>query len=70
MFAAHLGFCPDCLGTLERTDESGAWYDCAPRKRNPYADLAIDFGLSSLESVQRICEKAIKELRVSYNNNI
>ena len=63
MLAAHLGFCPECFGTLERTGESSAWYDCIPRKRTPFADLAIDFGLSSPESAQRICEQAITKLR-------
>ena len=68
MLAAHLGFCRDCFGTLERTSESNAWYDCSPRKRIPYADLAIDFGLSSPESAQRICEKALNKLRrITYN---
>ena len=69
MLAAHLGFCPDCFSTLERTGESSAWYDCAPRKRNPYADLAIDFGLSSPESAQRICEKALLKLRFYYDKH-
>lgn len=66
MLAAHLGFCPDCFGTLERTGESSAWYDCASRKRTPYADLAVDFGLSSPESAQRICEKAYKKMRIVF----
>jgi len=66
MLAAHLGFCPDCFSTLERTGDSSAWYDCAPRKRTPYADIAVDFGLSSPESAQRICEKAFKKMRVAY----
>lgn len=65
MLAAHLGFCPDCFSVLERTGSSDKWYDCALRKRTPYADLAIDFGLSSPESVQRICEHAIKKLQIS-----
>ena len=65
MLAAHLGFCPECFGTLERTGDSNAWYDCHSRKRIPYAELAIDFGLSSPESTQRICEHAIKKLQIS-----
>ena len=66
MLAAHLGFCPDCFGTLECTGDSSAWYDCAPRKRTPYADIAVDFGLSSPESAQRICEKAFKKMRIVF----
>ena len=66
MLAAHLGFCPDCFSTLKCTGDSSAWYDCAPRKRTPYADIAVDFGLSSPESAQRICEKAYKKMRVAY----
>lgn len=68
ILAAHLGFCPECFNTLARIGESGAWYDCAPRKRTPYADLAIDFGLSSAESSQRICEQAITKLHSLYEN--
>ena len=68
IFAAHLGFCPECFNTLARIGESGAWYDCATRKRTPYADLAIDFGLSSAESSQRICEQAIIKLHSLYEN--
>ena len=66
MLAAHLGFCPECFSVLERTGSSEKWYDCAPRKRNPYADLAIDFGLSSPESVQRICDQAIRRMKAVY----
>lgn len=69
MLAAHLGFCPDCFSTLERTGESSAWHVCTPRKRIPYADLAIDFGLSSPESAQRICEKALLKLRFYYDKH-
>lgn len=69
MLAAHLGFCPECFSTLERTGDSNAWYDCHSRKRIPYADLAINFGLSSPESTQRICEHALKKLQISYENH-
>ena len=67
MLAAHLGFCPECFSVLKRTGSSVKWYDCVPRKRTPYADLAIDFGLSSPESAQRICEQAITKLRNNYD---
>ena len=66
MLAAHLGFCPECFGVLERTGPSEKWYDCRPRKATPYADLAADFGLSSPESVQRICERAVRKLRTAF----
>ena len=67
MLAAHLGFCPDCFSVLERTGSSEKWYDCVPRKRTPYADLAIDFGLSSQESAQRICDQAVIKLQNNYD---
>ena len=66
MLAAHLGFCPECFSVLERTGSSEKWYDCTPRKRTPYADLAIDFGLSSPESAQRICEKAYQKMHSGF----
>ena len=67
MLAAHLGFCPECFSVLEKTDPSGNRYDCRPRKRIPYADLAAWYGLSSPESAQRICEKASIKLRTIYS---
>ena len=70
MLAAHLGFCPDCFSVMERTGSSEKWYDCVPRKRNPYADLAIDFGLSSPESAERICEKSVVKLRFYYDKRL
>ena len=67
MLAAHLGFCPVCFSVMKRIGSSEKWYDCVLRKRTPYADLAIDFGLSSPESAQRICELAITNLRKNYD---
>ena len=67
MLAAHLGFCPECFSVMKRIGSSEKWYDCVLRKRTPYADLAIDFGLSSPESAQRICELAITNLRKNYD---
>ena len=69
MLAAHLGFCPGCFSTLERSGDGNAWYDCPSRKRIPYADLAIDFGLSSPESTRRVWEHAIKKLQSSCGNH-
>lgn len=66
MLAAHLGFCPDCFGVLERTGHSEKWYDCVPRKKLPYKDIAISHGLSSPDSAQRICDHAIAKLRFIY----
>ena len=67
ILSAHLGFCPECFSVLEKTGPSGNWYDCRPRKRIPYADLAAEYGLSSPESAQRICEKASIKLRTIYS---
>ena len=66
MLSAHLGFCPECFSVLEKTGSSEKWYDCVPRKRIPYADLAIDYGLSSPESAQRICEKAYQKMHSAF----
>jgi RNA polymerase sigma factor (sigma-70 family) len=70
MLSSHLGFCPECFGLLEKTGSSEKWYDCIQRKRIPFADLAIDYGLSSPESAQRICEQALKKLQVAIWQNI
>lgn len=66
ILAAHLGFCPDCFGVLERTGHSEKWYDCVPRKKFPYEDIAISHSLSSPESARRICEKALEKMRNKY----
>ena len=67
MLAAHLGFCPECFSVLERTGPSEKWYDCVPRKKLPYEDIAVSHGLSSPESPQRICNQAIARLRFGYD---
>ena len=67
MLAAHLGFCPECFSVLERTGPREKWYDCVPRKKLPYEDIAVSHGLSSPESPQRICDQAIARLRFGYD---
>lgn len=69
MLAAHLGFCPECFSVLEKTGSSEKWHDCVLKKRTPYADLAINFSLSSQETAQRICEHAINKLRDTFSSN-
>ena len=66
MLAAHLGFCPECFGVLERTGPSKKWYDCVPRKKLPYEDIAISHSLSSSDSAQRICDQAIRKMKTVY----
>ena len=66
MLAAHLGFCPECFIVLERTGPSKKWYDCVPRKKLPYEDIAISHSLSSSDSAQRICDQAIRKMKTVY----
>ena len=68
MLAAHLGFCPECFSVLERTGSSEKWYDCVPRKKLASEDIALSPSLSRPESALRICEQAIKKLRINYDN--
>ena len=66
MLAAHLGFCPECFSVLERIGPSEKWYDCVPRKKLPYDDISVSHGLSSPDSAQRICEQALRKLRMIF----
>ena len=65
MLAAHLGFCPDCFGVLERTGHSEKWYDCVPRKKLPYEGIAISHSLSSPESAGEFATRPWKRCETS-----
>ena len=64
--AARLGFCPECFGVLECDIPGAKWYECRPRKRRPYADIALDYSLSDPGSVKRIYENAIIKMQLAY----
>ena len=60
MLSQHFAFCPECHGDYYlESDENGI---LRKKKRKPmmYTDIAADHGLSSANTVKRICEKALK----------
>ena len=66
--AARLGFCTECFGVLECDMPGAKWYECRPRKRRPYADIALDYSLSDPDSVKRIYENAVVKMQLAYED--
>lgn len=64
--ADRLGFCPKCFTTLRRVGSSGEWYNCIPRKRIPFEDIAVRHGLSSADTAANEYKDALKKLRKAY----
>ena len=62
----RLGFCLECYGVLEGDKPGEKWYDCRPRKRTPFEDLAVAYGLSNPESAERIFKRAVKKMRKEF----
>ena len=66
ILAEHLGFCPECFSVLEKTGASGKWYDCTPRKKVPFEDIAISHGFSSPDTAARQYKAALERFRTVY----
>jgi RNA polymerase sigma factor (sigma-70 family) len=64
--ADRQGFCLECYGVLKCEKPGDKWYDCRPRKRTPFEDLAIDYGLSSPESAERIYKRSVRKMQKEY----
>ena len=70
MLAAHLGFCSDCFGTLERTGDSSAWYDCAPRKRTPTPTLPSTSASPARNRHRESVKRHTRKCALSMNSNV
>ena len=66
VLAEHLGFCPECFSVLQRNGASGACYDCTPRKKVPFEDIAISHGFSSPDTAARQYKSAVERFRTVY----
>ncbi len=55
MLSKHLGFCPECFSTVDK--------DGKPLERWTYPDLMLQYGLSSPDTVEKTCKKALKKLQ-------
>ena len=68
MIADHLGFCPNCCGVFEMTEDKNGKPVKAFRKEKAYIDLAAEHTLSSPDTAYRIChggyDKMLIELAI------
>ena len=57
MLGRHYGFCPECFSVV---DKNGS-----PLSKETYEDIMLDFGLSSPDTVEKTCKKALGKMRSS-----
>ena len=55
MLGRHYGFCPECFSVVDK--------DNRPLSKETYEDIMLDFGLSSPDTVEKICRKALGKMR-------
>lgn len=57
MLSLHLGFCPECFATRDK--------DGKPLEKWTYADLMLRYGLSSPDTVELACKKALEKMKIA-----
>ena len=57
MLSRHLGFCPECFSTVDK--------DGKPLEKWTYTDLMLQYGLSSPDTVEKACKKALEKMRTN-----
>ena len=55
MLSRHLGFCPKCFATRDKNGK--------PLRKWTYTDLMLQYGLSSPDTVEKTCRKALEKMR-------
>jgi len=55
MLGRHYGFCPECFSVVDKAGR--------PLPRETYEDIMLDFGLSSPDTVEKTCKKALGKIR-------
>ncbi len=55
MLARHYGFCPECFSVKDK--------DGRPLPKETYEDIMLDFGLSSPDTVEKTCKRALEKIR-------
>ncbi len=55
MLGRHYGFCPECFSVVDK--------DGRPLPKETYEDIMLDFGLSSPDTVEKICKRALEKIR-------
>ena len=60
MLGRHYGFCPECFSVVDKAGR--------PLPKEAYEDIMLDFGLSSPDTVEKTCKKALGKMRSSLIN--
>ena len=55
MLGRHYGFCPECFSVVDKAGR--------PLPKETYEDIMLDFGLSSPDTVEKTCKKALGKIR-------
>ena len=55
MLSRHYGFCPECFSIKDK--------DGKPLPKEAYEDIMLDFGLSSPDTVEKVCKRALGKIR-------
>ena len=58
MLSKHLGFCPECFATRDKNGK--------PLRKWIYTDLMLQYGLSSPDTVEKACKKALEKMKASF----
>ena len=59
MLSKNLGFCPECFATRDKHGK--------PLAKWTYTDLMLQYGLSSPDTVEKACKKALEKMRGNLN---
>lgn len=57
MLSRRYGFCPECFSVVDK--------DGRPLPKETYEDIMLDFGLSSPDTVEKTCKRALGKIRSS-----
>ena len=60
MLSKHLGFCPECFATRDKHGK--------PLEKWTYTDLMLQYGLSSPDTAEKACRKALEKIRLVLTN--
>ncbi len=60
MLSKRLGFCPECFATRDKNGK--------PLEKWTYTDLMLQYGLSSPDTVEKTCKKALEKMKTHIGN--
>ena len=62
MLSKHLGFCPECFSTVDK--------DGKPLRKWTYTDLMLRYGLSSPDTAEKACKRALEKMKAALLNSL